>query len=103
MPKSPEYILEFTAAAREDLREIVLWYRNEQEGLEERFLLSLKASTDSMLKNPFIFQVNFQAIRSLLLRRFPYRLYYFIEDDSIIVLGVVHTKRSPKLIRKRLK
>src|SRR6267154_550008 len=103
MPKSPEYVLEFTAATREDIREIVWWYRNEQEGLEERFLLSLKASTDSLLKNPQIYQINFQSIRSLLLKRFPYRLYYFIENSSIVVLGVIHTKRNPKLIRKRVK
>ena len=86
MPKSPEYVLEFTSAAREDVREVVLWYRNEQEGLEERFLLSLKASADSLVKNPLIYQVNFQSIRSLLLKRFPYRIYYFIEENSIVVL-----------------
>ena len=103
MPENLEYVLEFTAKARDDIREIVWWYRNEQEGLEERFLLSLKASTDSLLKNPQIYQINFQSIRSLLLKRFPYRLYYFIENSSIVVLGVIHTKRNSKLIRKRVK
>lgn len=79
MPKNLEYVLEYTATAREDVREIVLWYRNEQEGLEDRFLLSLKASTDSLVKSPLIHQVNFHSIRSVLVRRFPYRLYYSIE------------------------
>jgi toxin ParE1/3/4 len=101
MPKSLEYVLEYTPQARDDIREIVLWYRNELEGLEDRFLLSLEASTNSLIKTPFAYQVNFKSIRSILLKRFPYRLYYFVEEDSIIVLGVIHSKRNPKLIRKR--
>src|SRR5579859_4853762 len=103
MPKNLDYVLEFTPKAREDVREIVLWYRGEREGLEDRFLLSLKASTDILLKNPRHYQIKFESVRALLLKRFPYRLYYFMEGNLITVLGVVHTKRSPKLIRKRLK
>jgi plasmid stabilization system protein ParE len=103
MPKSLEFVLEFSSQAREDVREVVLWYRNEQEGLEDRFLFSLKASTDSLIKNPLIYQVNFLSIRSMLMKRFPYRIYYSIEDDMVLILGVIHTKRSPKLIRKRIK
>jgi toxin ParE1/3/4 len=103
MPKNRNYLLEFTPEAREDIREIVVWYRNELNGLEDRFLVSLKNSTNSLKENPFIYQVNFGSIRSILLQRFPYRVYYFVEENSIKVLGIVHPKRSPKLIRKRLK
>jgi len=103
MPKNLDYVLEFAPKAREDVREIVLWYRGEREGLEDRFLLSLKASSDILLKNPLQYQVKFGSVRALLLKRFPYRLYYFIDGNLIMVLGVVHTKRSPKLIRKRIK
>lgn len=103
MPKNLEYVLEFAPKAREDVREIVLWYRGEREGLEDRFLLSLKASTDVLVKNPLLYQIRFESIRSLLLKRFPYRLYYFIDGNQVMVLGIVHTKRSPKFIRKKLK
>ena len=103
MQKSLEYVLEFTPSAREDIREIVLWYRNEVEGLQARFLLSLKSAIDLLLDNPEAYQINFSCIRSILLHRFPYRLYYFVEGKSIKILGIIHLKRSPKFIRKRFK
>jgi plasmid stabilization system protein ParE len=102
MPKNLEHSLDFIPQAREDVRAIVIWYKSEVEGLEDRFLLSLKNSINSLIKNPLIYQVNFGSIRSLLLQRFPYRVYYFVEGNSIKIIGVVHTKRSPKFIRKRL-
>jgi Plasmid stabilisation system protein. len=103
MSESLRYVLEFTPQAREDIREIVLWYRNEVEGLEERFLLNLEVSINSLIKNPFIYQINFETIRAVLISKFPYRLHYIVEGNSIKVLGVIHVKRSPKLIRRRIK
>lgn len=101
MPKNPEYLLDFIPQAREDVREIVVWYRSEMKGLEDRFLLSLKNSTNFLQRNPFIYQINFDSIRSLLLQRFPYRVYYFDEANMVKIIGVVHTKRNEKYIRKR--
>ena len=103
MQKNPDYVLEYTAASRDDVREIVLWYRNEKEGLEDRFLLSLEAAFNSIKGNPQVYQINFDGVRSLLLKRFPYRAYYFLDTNRIIILGVLHAKRSPRLIRKRVK
>ncbi|MBI3220447.1 MAG: type II toxin-antitoxin system RelE/ParE family toxin [Bacteroidetes bacterium] len=103
MQRNLEYDVEFTFQAREDIREIVLWYRNEIEGLEDRFLASLKSSVDLISRSPTTYQINFGVFRSVLLPRFPYRVYYFIEEKTIKILAVIHLKRSPKYIRKRLK
>lgn len=103
MPRNPELVVEFTSYAREDIREIALWYRNEQDGLDDRFIFSLKASLDSLIKNPFVYQINFHSVRSMLMKRFPYRIYYLIEEPAILIVGVMHTKRNPKLIRRRKK
>ena len=103
MQKSRDYVVEFTVVAREDVREIVWWYRNEREGLEDRFLFSLKVSLNELGANPLIHPIQFQDIRAVLLKRFPYKVYYTLLESNVIILGVIHTKRSPKLIRKRLK
>jgi len=97
------YEMDYSELARDDVREITLWYRNEQEGLEFRFLLSLDAAVNSLSKNPVIYQINFGSIRSVLLYRFPYRVYYFIENNRIIISGVIHVNRSPRVIKKRIK
>lgn len=62
MRKSLDYVLEFTPQAREDIREIVLMYKTEVEGLQDRFILGLKSSTDLLLESPQAYQINFSAI-----------------------------------------
>ena len=101
MPSNLEYKVEFTPPAREDVRGITGWYRSELEGLENRFLLSLESALVILQTSPKLYPVVFRSIRSALLRKFPYRIYYFIEVDVIFILGIIHTKRSPKLIRRR--
>lgn len=101
MPSSLDFKIEFTPQASEDIRTIALWYRNELEGLDNRFLSSLEAALNSLRSNPKLYPVSFSSIRAALMHRFPYRIYYYLEVDVIFILGVIHTKRSPKLIRRR--
>jgi hypothetical protein len=81
MPSNLDFKIHFLPVAREDIRKISLWYRNELEGLEKRFLFSLDAALQSLKKNPLLYPVNFSSIRAVLMHRFPYRIYYFIEND----------------------
>jgi len=40
--------------------------------------------------------------RRAALRRFPYLIWYRVEDESVIVLALVHASRDPRLTRERL-
>ena len=44
-------------------------------------------------------QKRHKEIRAALTDRFPYGIYYFVEDAKIIVLAVFHLGRSPKLMQ----
>lgn len=103
MQRNLKYDLSFAAVAREDVREIVLWYKNEVDGLENRFLFSLEVIISELRDNPLIYPIQFNNIRCGLLRRFPYKVYYTIDQETVIILGVIHVKRNPKLIRKRVR
>lgn len=93
--------IEFIPIAREDIRNIALWYRNELEGLDKRFIFSLEATLKSIHNNPELYPIQFNSIRAALMHRFPYRIYYVIEKDNIFVIGIIHTKRSPRHIKRR--
>lgn len=103
MSSNPEFTLQFSEISREDIREISLWYRNQVSGLDERFVANLERSFLKIQQNPHLYPICFGVIRATLLNRFPYRIYYFIEDRLITVIGVIHTKRTPKFIRKRFR
>lgn len=97
------YSIELSEYARQDIRDATLWYRNQQHGLDEIFLTSLKSSLKLIEQNPLLFQTVIKTVRATILHKFPYRIVYNIGDAKIMVLGVIHMKRNPKLISKRLK
>jgi toxin ParE1/3/4 len=89
--------------AEADISEITDWYRDQRNGLEEVFLLRLRESLNELCNNPLQYQQRFRNVRVALLHKFPYQVFYKLFGEKILVLGVIHTSRNPKLIRKRLK
>ena len=45
--------------------------------------------------SPLMFPVVFKAVRRALLRRFPYALFFVIEDEVIFVIACFHGNRDP--------
>ena len=41
-------------------------------------------------------------VRRILTRRFPYKVFFFIEADQVEVIAVVHAKRHPRVWQKRV-
>ena len=97
------FTVSYSDKAKEDIREIVLWYNSQKVGLESDFLSSLEVAIKRINVNPYTYQIYFRHIRAIILRRFPYRIIYKINDEIIIVIGVFHTSRNPKTIPKRTK
>jgi toxin ParE1/3/4 len=89
--------------AEEDALEAAIWYNNVKKGLGNEFLLALEAKFNSIQRNPDYFQTVHKKIRRALTKRFPYGIYYIVEDDTVYVLAILHTRRSPAIWKKRKK
>jgi hypothetical protein len=50
-----------------------------------------------------IYKTVYSDSRRILLNPFPYAVYYRYHEDSVVVSLVIHTARSPQLLRKLLK
>ena len=88
--------------AEDDLEEAFQWYEEQNPGLGLEYLLCIDAAFDIIIiRNPKLYQKVYKNIRRALPRRFPYGIFYIIEDDKIIVLAVLHAKRDPRLLKKR--
>jgi len=88
-------------AAAADLEEARLWYDKQRTGLGDEFLAEAEAAIARILATPLAYAVVYKDRRRGLLRRFPYSVVYRIIDDVIVVLAVVHAKRSPRVWRQR--
>ena len=97
------YSVIFTQAARAELIDAQDWYEAEATGLGRRFRAAIDALTERMSVNPRQFPVVFKNVRRALLRRFPYSLFFIIEDDdTLLVIACFHASRDPWQWQKRI-
>ena len=52
---------------------------------------------------PLLFQPVYQEFRRVLLKRFPYALYFRIAGQTVVAFMVIHGARNPKLIKTFLR
>ncbi len=71
------------------------YYEDKSDGLGFEFLRSLDASLQSVKRNPFAYQTIYKEARRVLLRKFPYALFYVVEENRIIFLACFNQKRNP--------
>ncbi len=95
--------IKLLSSAIEDLYEGRLFYEEQGEGLGEYFFDSLFSDIDSLTLYGGIHPKFFDCHR-LLSKRFPYAIYYRIEEESIVVVWrVLDLRRHPRKIRRSLK
>lgn len=89
-------------SALEDLDRSRLFYERQREGLGAYFLDSLFSEIDSLVLYAGIHQKVFGFHRALA-KRFPYAVYYRVEDeDVVLVWRVLDLRQAPERIRRAL-
>ncbi len=81
-------------AAQKDIIEIKNWYRGKKIGLELEFVFELKAIINLLKENPLLFQTRYKSFRAAILKRFPYLIYYTIENEIILIHAVLAAKQD---------
>ena len=71
------------------------WYEEKSPGLGEDFARMVYARSDEISRSPLACAVVSGRYRRGLLRRFPYSIYYVVEGDAILVVGLFHSARRP--------
>lgn len=90
--------------AEVDITKAVCWYEQRQVGLGNELLLEIRSAIGRVLKNPAAFvQVRRKpAVHRILLRRFPYRIFYVIRQTELVVIGRIHVARHKQSSLLRL-
>jgi toxin ParE1/3/4 len=92
----------FTQAARAELIWAQDWYEGESTGLGRRFRQAIDVLAERMSANPRQFPIVFKNVRRALLRRFPYSLFFVLEDETLLVIACFHASRDPLQWQKRI-
>jgi plasmid stabilization system protein ParE len=88
-------------AVEADVAEAAEWYEIRRPGLGQRFVFAVRSADQFLVDNPFRFSVRFSDVRRLNLGDFPYSIFFFLHENDIIVLGVLHNRRDTRAILKR--
>jgi len=90
-----QYRLEAEAAVEFDIESAFSWYEAEEPGLGPEFLDQLRFIYRRILENPLGYEEQRSGIRRGLMRQFPYAVYFSIENETILILAMLHTARDP--------
>ena len=97
-----KYSLLVSDSANEDAIVIFDWYEEKLSGLGDRFIKELEIAKVDLLNNPLVFAIRKKNIRRMVMRKFPYKLFYKIYDDKIVILAIIHARRSSRFVKGRL-
>ncbi len=78
------------------------WYESEDSNLGLNFLEQLRAVYRRVLENPLGYQELRSGIHRALTRQFPYAVYFSVEEDTILIVAVLHTARDPAEWQQRI-
>lgn len=85
--------------AEADLRDAQEWYENQRVGLGREFLAQTGITIRHLLRDPNLHPDYYRGFRRVLMRRFPYKMFYRLEGNQIIVFRVLHAHRDhPRLL-----
>ena len=96
------YRLLIKPEAELDLEDTYNWYEKQNRGLGSEFIRVVDASLANIQRNPLAYPLIYKQVRRKLVRRFPYAIFYLVNQDAIAIIAVFHAQRAPKQWQKRV-
>ena len=97
-----KYDLIIRPEARADLLDAFQWYQEQRPGLGFDFKLCVDEVISKIQRNPLIHKEIGNGIRRSVTSRFPFGVFYLVENEKIIILAVLHARRDPAKWKKRI-
>jgi plasmid stabilization system protein ParE len=85
----------FLPEALEDLLASQRWYASREPGLGQTFAEAIGVAVKRIAQDPAKFPCVYGAVRRLVVRRFPYAVYFREVSDEILVLAI-HGRQDPR-------
>lgn len=63
--------------------------------------MEIESIYSSILEHPEMYPLIYKNFRRALLNRFPYSVFYVIEPQAVLIVGVVHQARDESTWKKR--
>lgn len=88
-------IIRFTRDADAELAEARHWYSRQREDLDIEFMDMIDDALSRVVRDPELYPIVYRTLRRVVVRRFPFAVFYEIRTDEIEVIAVFHSRRNP--------
>jgi plasmid stabilization system protein ParE len=78
-----------------------VWYESQRSRLGHEFLDAAEELFARISENPLQFPILYRGTRRALLPRFPFGVFFRVQEHTVVVLAVMHASRSPNRWRDR--
>lgn len=87
--------------AGQDLVEAATWYEGNQPGLGQQFLDEANETLTSIGEQPLAYTVVYRSLRRPLLKRFPFGVFFLVNEHNVVVVAILHGSRHPRSWKNR--
>ena len=87
--------------AAAELNHARTWYEGVHADLRDRFALAVETTIEAIGQDPLRFPVVYRGRRRAGVRRFPYGIFYEVQEHQILVIACFHDSRNPKRWQSR--
>jgi len=95
--------IDFLSEAESEIEDAYHWYETQSPGLGIRFVFAIEAALRRASENPLSYPAVLRRTRKALVHRFPYHVFYVVDEDRIPVTGVFHGHRHPESWTDRIR
>ena len=90
------YKVIISSRAQKEIENAIDYYSSHSTNAPVKFISVLKEAYSTLETNPF-FMIIYKNVRALRIKKFPYSLYFIINDNNktVRILSCFHNKRDP--------
>tara|TARA_R110002167_G_scaffold68738_23_gene194113 strand:- start:543 stop:839 length:297 start_codon:yes stop_codon:yes gene_type:complete len=89
------YELTVRKEAERDIELLFDYYEGIRVGLGHDLLLCIEEAFSKIERNPLSYKKAYKMLRRVVVRRFPYRVFFFVVESKVIVTAVFHAQKDP--------
>src|SRR5437867_12080854 len=95
--------LQILDIAKDDIIDGFHFYEAKEDGLGDYFLVNLYSDIESLKLFGGIHRKAHRGFHRALSKRFPFAIYYTVEENTVRIRAVVDCRKRPSWIRRHLK
>lgn len=94
--------IRFQPEAEAELAEARVWYGLQGDGLDVALMLRIDQTLQRIVQAPQAYPIVYRQLRRVVVRQFPFAIFYEAAADEILIFAVYHSRRNPEKLRSRL-